>query len=299
MQNRYSAAVLIAIALAFTGCNETGGNNNAVQAAAPALIQPTTTAGSAKTEFFEVAGPIVVENQLEVLSQREGIVAAILADTGTRVRKGQLLASLDGRELKATRDAAEARLRSIEADVKNWEAETDVAKVDAQRSQKMFESDLITREQLEHDQYKLAASKFEVDRERENARNARETLRSLDLQLEKMQILAPFDGIVARRYIRVGEKVANGDRMFWVTATAPLRVRFSLPERFLGTVKRGQELPLTATAIPDEQFKAKVIQISPVVDPSSGTIDVLAEMVQPIGRLMPGMSATIRIPEPK
>lgn len=297
MKQRLSLACLLAFAVGVTGCSGTGSSNDSVQAATPVIVQPSPTPATPKTEFFEVSGPIVVENQLEVLSQHEGMVASILVDTGTQVRKGQLLASLDDRELRATRDAADARFKSIEADVKNWEAETDVARVDTQRAQKMFEADLITREQLEHAKYKLLASQYEVDRERENARNSREILKSLDLQLEKMRVVAPFDGVVARRYIRAGEKVANGDRMFWVTATAPLRVRFSLPERFLGMVKRGQELPIVATALPDERFKAKVIQISPVVDPSSGTIDILAELVQPVGRLMPGMSATIRVPE--
>ncbi len=301
MMNRNSAALSVAIAvvIVLAGCSSGGPNDNAVQAAVPAALQPSPTPAPAKAEFFEVSGPIVVENQLDLLNQYDGIVTTIRVDTGTVVRKGELLASLDDRELRATRDAADAKLKSIEADVKNWEAETDVARVDAQRAQKMFEADLITQEQLEHAKYKLVASQYEVDREWENARNSRETLKALDLQLEKMRIVAPFDGVVARRYIRAGERVAVGDRMFWVTATAPLRIRFSLPERFLGTLKKGQDLPLVATALPDEQFKAKVIQISPVVDPSSGTIDGLAEMVQPIGRLMPGMSATIRIPEPK
>ena len=285
--------------LSFVGCGGENVSSSKVVTPAEASAVKTATVSSSPSPFFEVSGPIVVENQLDLVCQREGIVSAILVDTGSRVKRGQTLASLDDREMRATRDAAEAKLKSIEADVKNWEAETSVAQVDLQRAQKMMAADLITREQLEHEQYKLVASKFEVDRERENARNARETLKALDLELEKTRIVAPFDGVVARRYIRSGEKVSNGDRIFWVTATAPLRVRFSLPERFLGAMQRGQKIPMSVAAFPDEQFNARVIQISPVVDPSSGTIEVLAELLQPVGHLMPGMAATLRIPEHK
>ena len=67
--------------------------------------------------------------------------------------------------------------------------------------------------------------------------NAQAAERSLELEKEKTRITAPFDGIVARRYVRVGQKVAISDRLFWVTAVAPLEVKFTLPERFLGKGK--------------------------------------------------------------
>jgi membrane fusion protein (multidrug efflux system) len=292
-------SIVLVATVGLTHCNGTTNSAGTVVPEASAAAPITSASANPAPGYFEVSGPIVVENQLDVVAQREGIVSSFHVDTGSPVRKGQLLANLDDRELRATRDAADAKLKSIEADVKNWEAETEVAKVDSQRAEKMFQHDLITREQLEHAKYKLVASQFEVEREKQNAKNALESLNALDLELAKTRVVAPFDGVVARRYVREGQRVGNGDRMFWVSATAPLRVRFSLPERLLGEVRRGQELPLTAAALPGEQFRAKVIQISPVVDPSSGTIEVLAELVQPVGHLTPGMAATLRIQEKK
>jgi membrane fusion protein (multidrug efflux system) len=86
--------------------------------------------------------------------------------------------------------------------------------------------------------------------------------------------------------------------LFWVTAVGPLRVKFTLPERFLGSVKKGDELSVSAA---DEQQKhtAKVLQVSPVVDPSSGTIEVLAEVMGAAPDLRPGMTANVTLPNPK
>lgn len=248
---------------------------------------------------FLASGPIVVENQVDVEAQREGVVAKVNVDAGTMVRKGQLLGTLDDRQIAADKEAADAKVRSAAADLKGWEGEVKVLQSDRERAEKMWEAQLITKQDLEHAQFKVEADESEVERARENLKNAQATARSLALELEKTRIVAPFSGVVARRYVRAGERVALGDRLFWVTAVAPLRVKFTLPERFLGHVKKGDELPVTSADDDRLKHTAKVLQVSPVVDPSSGTIEVLAEVVGVAADLRPGMTANVRLPDPK
>jgi len=267
-----------------------------VLAANAPVSSPTPTPASAPSEITS-SGPIVVENQLDVAAQRDGVVAQIVVDTGKFVRKGDLLARLDDRQLTADRDAAAAKLMSIAANVKNWEAEVRVLQADLDRSEKLWAANLITREQLDHDRFKVEADKYELERERQNYVNQQNVLHSFDLELEKTRIEAPFAGVVARRYVRVGQRVASGDRLFWVTETAPLRVKFTLPEELIGKIANGQTIEVTSADDGNAIRKARVIQISPVVDPSSGTIEVLAEIGAPTGSLRPGMTAHIRIPQ--
>jgi multidrug efflux pump subunit AcrA (membrane-fusion protein) len=89
--------------------------------------------------------------------------------------------------------------------------------------------------------------------------------------------------------------VATGDRLFWVTAVRPLRVKFTVPENFFGRISRGQLLDVTCADDPGAKHPAKVIQVSPVVDPSSGTFEVLAQLVNPGRNLRPGMTATVNL----
>jgi membrane fusion protein (multidrug efflux system) len=206
------------------------------------------------------------------------------------------LAQLDDRQATADLDAARARTRSTAADLKNWESEAKVLEADAERARKMWEARIISQEQYDHARYKAESDQWDVKRVQEMLVNAQQTERSLELELEKTRIRAPFSGIVARRYVRAGQGVSRGDRLFWITETSPLRVRFTLPERFAGKIQHGQTLEVTSADSGDQKFTAKVMEISPVIDPSSGTIEVLAQLVGPTKDLRPGMSTSIRIP---
>jgi len=259
----------------------------------PATVLNTTPIESGFTAF----GPIIVENQVDVTAQREGLVAEILADTGTPVKKSQLLANLDNRQLAADLEAARAKTRSVEFDLKNWEAEAKVLDADYARAQKLWEAQVITKEQLDHAKYKAESDQWDVKRVQELLINAQNTERSLELELEKTHIRAPFDGLIARRYVRAGEAVARDQKLFWVTATAPMRVRVTLPARFIGQIRTGSTAAVSSAESPQAtEYHARVMQVSPVVDPSSDTIEVLAELSGPASRLRPGMRANVRFP---
>ena len=99
--------------------------------------------------------------------------------------------------------------------------------------------------------------------------------------------------------MRVGQKVSVSDRLFWVTAMAPLEVKFTLPERFLSKLHDGDQLDGELGRHSSHvKYPAKITQISPVVDPSSGTIEILAQMIGPAPDLRPGMLVNISLPKP-
>jgi membrane fusion protein, multidrug efflux system len=288
--------VLIGLGL---GCEDS--RPAVVAASTSANVSPSGAAPQplAPEQMFVASGPLVVENQVDVSAQREGVIAAIFAEPGTRVKKGQILAQLDDRQVSANLEAARARTRSTAADLHNWEAEAKVLEADLRRAEKMWEANLIPKEQIEHARYKAESDHWDVERVRELLVDAQASERSLELELEKTRVASPFDGIVARRYVRVGKKVDLGERLFWVTAESPLRIRITLPESFLGHIAKGQHFGLTSPDLEGQSWSASVIEMSPVVDPSSGTIEVLCEIVGPTGGLRPGMSASVSIPSPR
>lgn len=297
MIRRLVGALLFVCASVFlVACGENGSRE--VVAAAPLSAAPNT-ATPASEAVFVASGPLVVEHQVDVAAQRDGLVSKILVEPGTRVKKGQTLALLDDRQIGADLEAARAKTRSMEADLKNWQAEAKVLESDYERARKLWDAQIISKEQLDHDRYKLESDQYDVQRSQELLVNSRHAERSLELELEKTRISAPFEGIVARRYVRAGQEVTHGDRLFWVTAEAPLRVRFTLPEHFVGRIKKGTQLSLTTSDLPDEKHNVRVIEVSPVVDPSSATIEVLAELVGNRGQLRPGMSTNIFVPNPQ
>jgi RND family efflux transporter MFP subunit len=258
-------------------------------APAPAASVPPSDSG------FTVSGPLIVEHQLDVLAQRDGVIAELRSEAGARVHAGDLLAQLDDRQLTADLEAARAKTRSMEADLRNWEAEAKVMQADYDRAQKMWDAHIISNEQLEHAKFKAESETWDVRRVRELLTDANQTQRSLELELDKTQIRAPFSGVVARRYVRQGQQVVKGDRLFWVTAEGPLGMRFTLPENFIGRIRKGQVLPMTTPDLPEQKYQVRVVQVSPVVDPASSTIEVAVELEGKPGSLRPGMDASVRV----
>jgi RND family efflux transporter MFP subunit len=297
MKRCFLALSILAV-LTFAACETS--NPAATAAPPPPAADTTPAAPKAEEKGFSATGPIVVENQVDVLALRAGVISAIQVDIGKAVRKGELLATLDDRQVAAERDAATAKVRSAEADLQDWQAETGVADADYRRAQAMRDAGINTQEELDHAHYKLVGSQYEVEKAKQDLSNAQNNLRALELEVEKTRITAPFDGIVARRYVRAGQDIAVGDRLFWVTAVAPLQVKFTLPQRLLGAIKRGQTVSVSSADVPSAvKHAAKVIEVSPVVDPSSGTIEVLAQIEGPAPDLRPGMLANIYIDLPR
>jgi len=297
------ALLLLMFAGTLAGCGEQKENASTAQAAAAPEKNSTVAASKPPAETsaaeLSVTAPLVVEHQVDVTAQRDGIVRKISVDTGTRVGASTVLARLDDRQLEANLEAARAKTRSIAADLKNWQAEAQVLQADYIRAQRLYAEKLIADEQLQHAKYKAESDQWDIVRVTEQLNTAKQEEHSLELELEKTRVMAPFGGLVARRYVREGQSVAKGDRLFWVTEEGPLRVRFTLPERFISRVKKGQLMPLTVPDLAAAKHAVKVVEMSPVVDPSSGTIEVLAELVGARGELRPGMSVAVHVPDPK
>lgn len=290
----------LAIGLLAAGCEDSTSHAAAVTSPAasstPAAPKPAVPAISeTAATFLTASGPIIVEHQVDVTAQREGIVREILVDTSTRVKAGTPLARLDDRQIASDLEGARAKKRGIADDLKNWEAEARVLEADYVRAQRLWKLGLIAEEQLDHAKYKVESDQWDIKRVTELLNTAQADEHSLELELDKTKIVAPFDGLIARRYVREGQSVAKGERLFWVTAEAPLLMRFTLPEKAFGRVRAGQMLQVTSADAPGETHNARIKEISPVVDPASGTFEVLVELKGERGSLRPGMTASVHL----
>ena len=291
---RYFLPIVLAFICALTGCSD---QNPETASAAPAPPTPALSKASRvpADNPITVSGPLIVEHQLDLLTQREGVITSLHADVGTHVKAGDVLAQLDDRELTANLEAARAKTEGTEAGLKSWQAEAKVLDADYDRATKLFNAQLIPVEEFEHAKYKAEEEHWEVKRVQQALVTDRATQRSLELELEKTRIRAPFDGVVARRYVREGEQITRGERTFWVTGDGPLQMRFTLPEKFIGQIRRGQQFPLSTPDLPDQAFKSKVMEVSPVVDPASSTFEVLVTVEGIRGELRPGMNAIVNL----
>jgi multidrug efflux pump subunit AcrA (membrane-fusion protein) len=133
-----------------------------------------------------------------------------------------------------------------------------------------------------------AVSSSEVDTVKWQLRSARDSLRETSATADQARLLAPFDGVVAIRDIRVGEAASAGKRAFQVVDLSMLRVNASLPERDVGRVRLDQPATLTAAYDDALQAKARVTRLSPVIDANTGTFQVMLTVDPGEHALRPG-----------
>jgi membrane fusion protein, multidrug efflux system len=120
-------------------------------------------------------------------------------------------------------------------------------------------------------------------------------LSTADLQLEQSRVVAPFTGVVGRSTVRPAQEVKPGDVLFWITAESPLQVLFTVPETSMAAFKTGKPLDLTTADYPGLHQAARIARVSPVVDPASGSIQVIGAVVRPSHLLKPGMTMQVRL----
>ena len=298
------AAMLGAIALVCVGCDSRPASVAASAAttvpAAPAAktsaeppAAPATEAADPRS--FSTSGPLVAEQQADIAAERNGRVVSIAVHIGDRVKKGQLLAQLDDRTLLSAVDSQKARMASAQAQLREWQAEQLTAEADLRRADAMREAKIISEENWEHAKYRVDETVQEVSRFREEATAAQADLSTANLQLEQSRIVAPFAGVVGRSSVRMAQEVKPGDVLFWVTAEAPLQVLFTVPETEMSRFTAGKPLDLTTVDYPGLHQQARISRVSPVVDPASGSIQVIGAVVHPSPMLKPGMTMQVRL----
>jgi membrane fusion protein, multidrug efflux system len=296
----YGAALATAFTLA--GCS---GESSAI---APQPVnaetrgsfsQPSMPASDSNSKAvalrFTTVGPLVVDQQADIASGRDGRVLRILVDIGRQVRTGEVLAVLDDRMQAAEVAAKRARVDSLTAQVKEWEAEEKSVDADLRRAEKMREDKIISEENWEHAKYKLEETHAEVSRFQADVKAALADLQAAEEQLSLSEIRAPFAGVIGRRSVREAQELKRGDILFWLTAREPLHIVFTVPETAMSGFVTGAPLELTTADFPSIHQAARILRFSPVVDPASGSIQVIGIVESPSHLLVPGMSMQVRL----
>ncbi len=264
---------------------------NAKMPAAPRALASAPT----EERDFSTAGPLVVEQQADVVAERDGRVTAVKVEIGDHVHRGQVLAVLDDRALQATRAEKAARIASLRSQINTWEAEQKSNEADLRRADSMRAEKILDDEDWEHVQYKLAETKTQVARYKADTEAAEAELHAAEIELDQTRIVAPFDGLVGRRSVREAQGVKKGDALFWITAQAPLRILFTVPESSMASFRKGARLELTTQDYPQLKQTAVVYRVSPVVDPASGSVEVIGSVEKASPLLKPGMSMQVKL----
>ncbi len=241
-----------------------------------AAAEPAPEAGR-----LALTGEFVALVRSNLVPRTGGRVGQVFVDEGQPVRKGQPLLQLETEYLKLDVARAEAELRRAEA------AALDASR-DLERKKGLAQKGSVSQATFDRTQ----SGADQADAGRQAARVALELARQ---RLADATLTSPVDGVVAQRRTDVGERLSEGTPAFVLEQTAPLKLRFRVPERYLDGARKGLAVHATVDAFPGRAFDGTVSVVGGSVDPQTRTFLVEAEFANRDRRLRPGQFARVEL----
>ncbi len=272
-----------------------GGGGRGGAAFRPTMtVETTTTRRLSVTERVTVVGNLIGAVTVDVVPKVSGRVETVNVRLGDQVRRGQLLATLEDRELREQVNQTEASLEVSKATVRQREADLKNAQSNLQRSRNLFDRSLIARQTLDDAEARYDAALAQVDLAKAQGTQAAARLEELRINLSNTRILSPVDGFVGSRRLDPGAFVGTNSSFLSVVDIHFVRLVANLVEKDLRRIVIDMPAQVEVDAYPGEVFKGRVARLAPVLDPATRTAQMEVEVPNPSSRLKPGMYARVQ-----
>lgn len=218
--------------------------------------------------FTEIQGN--VESALSAAAAAEvgGRVMRITVEEGDRVREGQLIAELD--------------LEQINKQMAELEKSLELAEDIYARQERLWNQNI--------------GSEIQYLESKNNVERLRKSMETLEFQLTKSKVYAPISGVVDMVSLEPGELASPGVPIVQILSTGRLQVVADLPENYLQTVKRGDQVLVSYPSIAYEQ-EARISLIGSTIDPANRTFKIEVNTGNPGGKLKPNLLAVVKVKE--
>ena len=218
------------------------------------------------TDALAMSGSLVPDEEVSLSFETSGKITDIFFKEGSMVEKGQLLAKINDAPLQAELRRKEAQLRLMQDRVF--------------RAKALLEKEAVSKEAFQEAEANLSALKAEID--------------GVKAEIAQKELRAPFSGVIGLRQVSVGAFATTQTAVATLTKRSPLKVEFSVPERYAGTLPDGAQLEFTVEGDLTPRM-AKVYASDSRVDENTRTFTVRALYDNKDGKLVPGRYASVRL----
>jgi HlyD family secretion protein len=266
----------------------------------PALLTGVVTRG-AVVETVEATGTLQPVDTVEVGSQVTGTIVSLGADFNSRVKEGQVLATLDPAALKAAVDQAAATVMRLNAEVNRARVSLADAETKLRRAQALSEQRLISQADFETAKTTRDAAEASLVSAQAQVVQAKASLDQARVNLSHTIIRSPSAGVVLSRNVEVGQTVTSGLQTPTLFVLArdlqKMQLQAAVDEADIGRVTDGQAVEFTVDAYGSRRFTGRVSQVrlQPVVAQNVVSYTTMIDVDNPDLALKPGMTATVRI----
>lgn len=252
-------------------CSKNGPAAGAPAGAAARGKQPVEVVNLVRRDLVEslsLVGSLAPNETAQIRAEISGQVRAVNFDEGQTVRKGDVLLRIDDSELRAQLAQAESRFR--------------LAELNLRRSEELTQA--------------RSMSQAEADRVRSEHSSTEAELQLLRVRVAKMEIKAPFDGVVGARTISPGDYVTAATIITTLNDLSRMKIDFQVPELFVAKVRPGSKFSVRARTPDGEVATAgEVYFVSSVIERATRASQVKGYLGTTTGGLKPGMFAGVEI----
>lgn len=221
---------------------------------------------SSLREMINSTGTLLPDEEVDLSFETSGKIVSINFTEGTRVKRGDLLAKVNDRPLQA-------QLLKLQAQLK------------LAQEREFRQRNLLTRDAISQESYDQAVTELHA---------LEADIMLIEARISETELRAPFDGIIGLRYVSLGAYANPNARIARLIKISPLKVQFSIPERYSGNITPGFPISFTVDGIL-EPFSASVYAVDPKVDINTRTIVVRALYPNRREELKPGRFAGINL----
>ena len=231
--------------------------------------------------YIETIGSLNPFEEVIVSAEVDGIVRDIKVDEGTVVSKGMLIAAISEIDYELELKRSDAALKQAEATLSN-------TKLEFRRKEALYKEQLVTQQQFDDVTTRLSLAEAEVER-------AKSTLSLARQKLAKTKIYSPIDGVIKEKKVTAGNYARNGTNLFVIIKNNPLKLFFTVSEKDIGKLKKGQDVTFKVDAFAEREFKGKVNIIYPSLEEKTRSLQIEALTPNTDGLLKPGLFAKVTL----
>jgi RND family efflux transporter MFP subunit len=248
-------------------------------------------------------GELTPYQSVAIYSRVAGFVKTVHVDRGSRVRVGDLLATLEAPELVAQRAEAQSKLQGAEAQLAGAQAKADAdrstyehLKAASATPGVVAGNDVVVAEKA------AEASRNQVDASRQNVEAARQAANAVRDMEGYLRVMAPFSGVITERNVHPGALVGSAGGagsatpIMRLVENSRLRLVVPVPEAYTADVKRGGKIAFSVAAYPGQTWSGTVARIAQAVDVYTRTMPVELDVTNADGRLSPGTFCQVQWP---
>lgn len=241
-----------------------------------AVVQPQTEAGN---DELILPGNLQAFEESPIFARTNGYLLHWNKDIGSKIEKGELLASIDTPEVDQELSQARANREQVKSAL-------GIAKISADRWANLRKSDSVSQQ--------------EADQEASNYQQAQSNLAAADANVRRLEqlesfknVYAPFSGVLTRRNVDPGALInsgagASGKELFDIARVDPLRVYVSVPQAYAPSIRVGMKATVTLQEFPGQKFSGTVARTADSIDPATRTLNTEVDVPNKDGKLLPG-----------